>query len=58
MPKKIFFLKYQNEKGFKNVIGIHVSNSCKYMKMSNFEEYTRHCLRRSISNAIDGFEEA
>ncbi|XP_031328935.1 uncharacterized protein LOC116159960 [Photinus pyralis] len=60
MQERRFFLKYQNGKCYKNVMGIHTISAvprkvAEFLKLGNVQEYTGHCLRRtSATLLIDG----
>ncbi|KAK5649303.1 hypothetical protein RI129_000332 [Pyrocoelia pectoralis] len=60
MQGRRFFLKYQNGKCYRNVMGIHTISAvprkvAKFLKLNNIQEYTGHCLRRtSATLPIDG----
>lgn len=52
-----FFLKYQNGKCYKAVMGIHKIGSVAkdvalYLKIPNWKEYTGHCLRRTSATML------
>lgn len=52
-----FFLKYQNGKCYKAVMGIHKIGSVAkdvalYLKIPNCKEYTGHCLRRTFATML------
>lgn len=60
MPETRFFLKYQNGKCCRSVMGIHIISSvpgkvATFLKLSDSKEYTGHSLRRtSATLLIDG----
>ncbi|MGH9701228.1 MAG: site-specific integrase [Candidatus Acidiferrales bacterium] len=52
-----FFLKYQNGKCYKAVMGIHkIGSAAKdvalYLNLPNWKEYTGHCLRRTSATML------
>lgn len=54
---KTFFLKYQNGKCNKQVVGIHTfgkmpSVIAKYLQLPNSNEYTGHCFRRTSASLL------
>ena len=57
MPSKRFFVKYQNGKCHRVVMGIHKISSvpkevATFLKLLNPHEYTGHCLRRTSATIL------